>query len=70
MHSHYCLDPNDLDFSGQLHVTFEGAYPNIKLLSATDIHKSNILSDLYIEQRRDIKREIAVYFRFDQLRRP
>ncbi|WP_461225651.1 hypothetical protein [Methylobacterium sp. CM6247] len=62
MASHYCLDPNDAFSHSEVLVVFEGAYPNIRLLSVTDQHEHDILPDLMVEQRRDLMREVAAFY--------
>ncbi len=63
MASHYCLDPNDTLLLSRVLVVFEGGYPDIKLMSVTNRHKDDILPRLMVEQRRDLKREIAAFYR-------
>jgi hypothetical protein len=60
--NHFCLDPNDPYAQTEVLVIFEGSYPDIRLLSVIDGNKDEILSDLVIEQQRDLIREIAAFY--------
>nr|WP_210322833.1 hypothetical protein [Methylobacterium bullatum] len=55
------MDPNDPYAQSEVLVFFEGRYPDIRLLSVIDGNDDEILSDLVIEQQRDLIREIAAF---------
>lgn len=62
MMSHHCLDPHDPYAQAEVLVTFEGVFPDIRLLSAIDREGDDILSDLIDEQKRDLIDEIAAFY--------
>lgn len=63
MMSHHCLDPHDPYAQAEVLVTFEGLFPDIRLVSAIDGEGDDILSDLIDEQKRDLIEEIAASYR-------
>lgn len=62
MMSHHCLDPHDSYAQAEVLVTFEGAFPDVHLVSAIDGDGDDILPDLIDEQRRDLIQEIAAFY--------
>ncbi|WP_027171284.1 hypothetical protein [Methylobacterium sp. 10] len=62
MMSHRCLDPHDSYAQAEVLVTFEGVFPDLRLLSAIDGEGDDILPDLIDEQRRDLIQEIAEFY--------
>lgn len=61
MLSHQCLDPHDPYAQAEVLVTFEGVFPDIRLVSAIDREGEDILSDLIDEQKRDLIEEIFAF---------
>lgn len=61
MMSHRCLDPHDSYAQAEVLVTFDGVFPDVRLLSAIDGEGDDILPDLIDEQRRDLIQEIAEF---------
>lgn len=62
MMSHRCLDPHDSYAQAEVLVTFEGVFPDLRLLSAIDGEGDDILPDLIDEQRGDLIQEIAEFY--------
>lgn len=64
MPKHLCIDPQDPYAQREVLIEFEGSPFGIHLITALDEWNVDILPDLVEEQRKDLQREIAVYYDF------
>lgn len=64
MPKHVCIDPQDPYAQREVVIEFEGSPCGIHLINAMDEWNIDILPDLVEEQRKDLQREIAVYYNF------
>lgn len=64
MPRHVCIDPQDPYAQREVLIEFEGSPFGIHLIAALDEWNVDILPDLVEEQRKDLQREIAVYYNF------
>ena len=62
MPRHYCVDPQDPYAQQEVLVEFAGGPSDIRLVSAKDASRDDILGDLEYVQRQDLIREIAADF--------
>jgi len=62
MPKHVCIDPQDPYAQREVLIEFEGSPFGIHLIAALDEWNVDILPDLVEEQRKDLQREIAVYY--------
>lgn len=71
MPKHACIDPQDPYAQREVLIEFEGSPFGIHLIRALDAWNIDILPDLVEEQRKDLQREIALYYNFrEQLTHP
>jgi hypothetical protein len=66
MPRHVCIDPQDPYAQREVLIEFEGSPFGIHLIAALDEWNVDILPNLVEEQRKDLQREIAVYYSFHE----